>query len=132
MNVLPSSTREPLWRVAVIIAGVVTAAQLLVTPLMDLAVAFGVVLTNDQRGAIEAVVRGLVSVAAALGVAQSAHGSVTPKDYPTLAQGTSVNVANSEDKVIIAKSPPGPIGVEGGDAPADPTRLTGPTTGGLG
>lgn len=39
---------------------------------------------------------------------------VTPLANPTLPQGTSVNVQNSEDKVIIEKSPPGPVGVEGG------------------
>lgn len=38
----------------------------------------------------------------------------TSKTYPTLVEGTSVKVEGSEDAVIIAKSPPGPTGVEGG------------------
>jgi hypothetical protein len=40
--------------------------------------------------------------------------SVTPTAAPTLKAGTSVSVQDSSDSVIIAASPPGPQGVEGG------------------
>lgn len=43
-----------------------------------------------------------------------AYNASTPTANPTLASGTSVSVKNSEDKVIIETSPPGPTGVEGG------------------
>lgn len=42
------------------------------------------------------------------------YNSVTPIADPTLKAGTSVNVKDSEDKVVIETSPPGPTGVEGG------------------
>jgi hypothetical protein len=38
----------------------------------------------------------------------------TPVANPTLPSGTSVNVQGSSDSVVIAPSPPGPTGVEGG------------------
>lgn len=55
----------------------------------------------------------------------------TPISSPTLAAGTSVKVQGSEDSVIVQKSPPGPVGVEGGDtatigAPTYPNQPTGP------
>lgn len=41
----------------------------------------------------------------------------TSKKAPTLASGTEVSVAGSQDRVVIATSPPGPIGIEGGSPP---------------
>lgn len=38
----------------------------------------------------------------------------TPVASPTLPSGTEVSVKGSEDKVVIATTPPGPEGVEGG------------------
>lgn len=38
----------------------------------------------------------------------------TPTAAPTLATGTEVKVKDSSDTVIIAPSPPGPSGIEGG------------------
>ena len=46
------------------------------------------------------------------------HAS-TPIANPTLATGTTVSVANSDDKVVIEKSPPGPTGIEGEVADGD-------------
>jgi hypothetical protein len=37
---------------------------------------------------------------------------VTPVANPTLPAGTSVNVQNTEDKVLIAPTPPGPTGID--------------------
>lgn len=39
--------------------------------------------------------------------------TVTPTNAPVLKEGTSVTVQGSEDTVIVAKTPPGPIGVDG-------------------
>jgi hypothetical protein len=38
----------------------------------------------------------------------------TSKVYPNLPSGTEVAVAGTQDKVIVAPSPPGPVGIEGG------------------
>jgi hypothetical protein len=38
----------------------------------------------------------------------------TPVASPTLPAGTEVAVKGTEDKVVIAETPPGPTGVEGG------------------
>ena len=38
----------------------------------------------------------------------------TPKHHPTLAEGTEVKVQGSEDTVVIAASPPGPVGIDDG------------------
>lgn len=40
----------------------------------------------------------------------------TPIAAPTLPEGTEVAVKGSEDKVIIAATPPGPEGIDGADA----------------
>jgi hypothetical protein len=72
-----------------------------------LLVAFGVVSIGEQNLALVAIA---VSVLLQLFVRQAS----TSKAQPTLAAGTEVSVANSEDKVIIETSPPGPVGVEGG------------------
>lgn len=47
-------------------------------------------------------------------IAFLANTATTPISDPILAAGTSVQVKDSEDRVIIAKTPPGPSGVEGG------------------
>jgi hypothetical protein len=58
------------------------------------------------------------------------RSSSTPTAAPTLAAGTEVSVKNTSDTVIVAPTPPGPVGVEGGTttAPGGPTG----TTGGIG
>jgi len=38
----------------------------------------------------------------------------TSKVYPNLPSGTEVAVSGTQDKVIVAPSPPGPVGIEGG------------------
>ena len=38
----------------------------------------------------------------------------TSKVYPNLPSGTEVSVAGTKDTVIVAASPPGPTGIEGG------------------
>jgi len=47
-------------------------------------------------------------------VAFLANTQTTPIHDPILAAGTTVSVKDSEDKVVIASTPPGPTGVEGG------------------
>ena len=51
-----------------------------------------------------------------LGVAVWLNQRTTSTQNPVLAANTSVNVENTEDSVIIAATPPGPYGVEGGAA----------------
>lgn len=43
--------------------------------------------------------------------------SSTPTASPTLATGTEVAVKGTSDSVVIAPSPPGPTGIEGGAGP---------------
>ena len=69
-------------------------------------VAFGIVKIGEQNLALVAIA---VSVLLQLFVRQAS----TPKAAPTLASGTEVSVAGSQDKVIIAATPPGPTGIEG-------------------
>lgn len=38
----------------------------------------------------------------------------TSATFPVLEEGTTARVAGSEDTVVIQKSPPGPVGVDGG------------------
>lgn len=40
----------------------------------------------------------------------------TPTAAPTLKSGTEVKVQGTTDTVVIAPTPPGPTGIEGGDA----------------
>ena len=47
-------------------------------------------------------------------IAFLANTQTTPISDPILKEGTVVSVQDSEDKVVIEKSPPGPTGVEGG------------------
>lgn len=42
-----------------------------------------------------------------------ARQASTPTASPTLASGTEVSVAGSDDRVVIAPTPPGPTGIEG-------------------
>jgi hypothetical protein len=98
-------------------------------------------MTNNQPVAVSAAIGGVLSTGVALAavlwpdrldpVMQAAiigfgnsviltagalfamHRS-TPIANPTLAAGTPVKVAGSEDSVIIETSPPGPTGIEGG------------------
>ena len=73
-------------------------------------------LSPEVQGSIIALANSAIVVVTIL----LTQRQTTPISNPTLAAGTSVNVENSEDKVVIAPSPPGPTGVEGGvggDAP---------------
>lgn len=48
-----------------------------------------------------------------LGVAVWLNRRTTSVDNPVLAAGTGVAVKGTEDQVIVAPTPPGPVGVEG-------------------
>jgi hypothetical protein len=72
---------------------------------LNLAMSFGLDLSGDQVGLINLFAIGVLGL--------FVFNSVTPTANPTLAEGTEVSVQNSEDKVIIQKSPPGPEGIEG-------------------
>ena len=67
-------------------------------------------LSPEAQGAIIAVANSAIVVVTIL----LTQRQVTPVANPTLKAGTSVNVQDSADSVIIAASPPGPQGVEGG------------------
>lgn len=46
-------------------------------------------------------------------IAFLANTQTTPIQDPILPAGTTVSVQNTEDKVLIEATPPGPVGVEG-------------------
>lgn len=69
-------------------------------------------LDPGTQGVIVAFVNSVIVVATIL---LTMH-QVTPIANPTLKAGTSVNVEHTSDSVIIAASPPGPTGVEGGSS----------------
>ena len=92
---VPFIQREP----AAIAAAIIAVLQVLVI--------FNVVtLTVDQLAT--------VNTAMVLVLGLFVRQVTTPTASPTLSAGTEVKVQNTTDSVIIEKSPPGPVGVEGG------------------
>jgi hypothetical protein len=70
-------------------------------------VAFQVVSLGEEQLAI-------VLLAASAVLTLFVRNASTSKSSPTLAAGTEVSVQGTEDKVIVAPTPPGPMGIEGG------------------
>lgn len=85
------------------IAGVVSTAVALA------AVLWPDRLSPELQAAIIAFANATIVAAAAVWAASR----VTPVANPTLPAGTSVSVQGTEDKVVIAPTPPGPTGIEG-------------------
>lgn len=63
---------------------------------------------------VVATILGAATAFLSVFIAFLANTQTTPIHDPILAAGTTVSVKDSEDKVVIATSPPGPTGVEGG------------------
>jgi hypothetical protein len=70
-------------------------------------VAFGVISLGEQQLSV-------VLLAASAVLTLFVRQASTSKASPTLSAGTEVSVQGTEDKVVIAETPPGPTGVEGG------------------
>jgi BRCT domain type II-containing protein len=75
--------------------------------ILPVLVLLGVVSLDDKAMA------GIVLVISTV-LALFVRGASTSKAAPVLAAGTEVKVAGSQDSVIVAPSPPGPVGIEGG------------------
>jgi hypothetical protein len=67
-------------------------------------------LSPEMQVAIIAFANSVIVVAVIL----LTKSQVTPIADPTLKSGTSVKVEGTTDSVVIAATPPGPTGVEGG------------------
>lgn len=63
---------------------------------------------------LQAVIIAFANSVIVAGMSIWAASRVTPVANPTLPSGTSVNVQGTEDKVVIAPTPPGPTGVDSG------------------
>lgn len=105
--------------VIAILSAVTLAAEPLASALIGLVVAFGAQLTQEQIDALITVVRIVAQILVSAGVVQFAanaqKAAVTPVANPTLPAGSVVNVQDSPDTVEIQPSPPGPVGIEGGN-----------------
>jgi hypothetical protein len=75
--------------------------------ILPVLVLLGVVSLDDKAMA------GIVLVVSTL-LALFVRNASTPKAAPTLAADTVVKVAGTADSVVIAATPPGPTGIEGG------------------
>jgi hypothetical protein len=107
--------------VMAVLGAVIVGAEPLATALVQLFIAFGGSMTPEQTDALITVVRIVAQLLVTAGVVQIAANrqsdAVTPVANPTLPADSVVNVQGTEDKVVIAASPPGPIGYDGGAAP---------------
>jgi hypothetical protein len=98
-----STSHQPV-AVSVAIGGLVTTG-----------IALAAVLWPDRlTPELQAVIIAFGNAVILTGASIWAASRSTPVANPTLKAGTSVNVQDSSDSVIIAPSPPGPQGVEGG------------------
>lgn len=84
-----------------------TAIAAALVILLNLGISFGLDLTADQVGQINMLVVAILGLLV--------YNSVTPTANATLRAGTEVKVQDSEDKVIIQPSPPGPEGINEGE-----------------
>jgi len=74
-------------------------------------------LTPETQAAIVAVANSVIVVVTIF----LTQRQTTPVSNPTLPADTTVNVQGTEDKVVIAPTPPGPTGI---DTSAGPTYTT--------
>lgn len=96
------------------IAGVVSTAVALA------AVLWPERLSPELQASIIAFANAVIVAAAAVWAASR----VTPVSNPTLPSGTSVRVQGTEDKVLIAPTPPGPVGIDPSATTSGPVVVT--------
>jgi hypothetical protein len=104
--------------VIAVLAAITLSAEPLASALVQLFVAFGVALSQEQQDALITVVRIVAQILVSAGVVQFAakqqEKNVTPMAAPVLPAGSVVTVEGSEDQVEIQPTPPGPVAIEGG------------------
>lgn len=81
------------------------------------------VATNRVTDGVNAIAQ-LLLLAAPLITGMLIKPTVTPVAAPKLKPGTEVAVEGTTDSVVIAATPPGPTGVEGGAIDEEPTLNT--------